>query len=113
MKLLPLIGALLLSTAPVHASQTPEELTKPCEASEEATKACFARAMMAASYRHYRAKCTLWKAGVVIPPEVWGDDNIPAFGEFLFEKDEDKAMWNIGIKMALEDYPNCPIKPIP
>ena len=37
MKLLPLIGALLLSTAPVHASQTPEELTKPCEASEEAT----------------------------------------------------------------------------
>ena len=65
MKLLPFIGALLLSAAPVHASKTPEELTKSCEASNKVLKACLATGVMAGSFFHYKARCDLWKAGAI------------------------------------------------
>ena len=112
MKLLPLIGALLISLVPVQASQTPEELTKPCDASKETFEACLATGTIASSYSYYKDRCELWKAGVVIPPEIW-DDIFLSPGSFIFDEDEDKAMINIGIKSALKYIPNCPIKPIP
>ena len=34
MKLLPLLGALLLSVSPVQASKTSEQILEPCSASE-------------------------------------------------------------------------------
>ena len=40
MKLIPLIGALLLSTAPVQAIETYEELVKTCRATVEIANIC-------------------------------------------------------------------------
>ena len=111
MKLLPLIGALLLSAAPVQASQTAEELMKPCEASKEAAKACFASSIYATSYSHHQTICAYSEAGL-LTIEDKARDKIPAFGP-LMNENELKVLWNEGIKRVLKKYPNCPIKPIP
>ena len=111
MKLLPLIGALLLSTAPVQGSQTTKELMRPCEASEEAAKACFATGMLATSYSHHNTICAYSEAGL-LTIEDKARDKIPSFGS-LMNEDEVKILWNDGIKQALKKYPNCPIKPLP
>ena len=111
MKLFPLIGALLLSTEPVHASKTSEELVKPCEASEETFDACLAAGNIMGSYYYHKVRCELCKAGV-IPPEVL-DVQIQPFDSMFFGKDEEKAMWNRGIKVLQKNFPNCSIKPIP
>ena len=65
MKLLPLIGSLLISAVPARASQTFEELTKPCNASEEAQKACYATAMYATSFAHHDTICDYCEAGLL------------------------------------------------
>ena len=48
----------------------------------------------------------------VITPEVLADDKKPLFG-LLMDKDDEKIMWNHGIRNVLEFYPDCPIKPVP
>ena len=111
MKLLPLIRALLLSAAPVQASQTAEELMKPCEASKEAAKACFASSIYATSYSHHQTICAYSEAGL-LTIEDKARDKIPVFNS-LMNANEIKFVWNQGIQGALEKYPNCPIKPIP
>ena len=111
MKLLPLISALLLSAAPVQASQTVEELMKPCEASKEAAKACFASSIYATSYSHHQTICAYSEAGL-LTIEDKARDKIPVFNS-LMNANEIKVVWNQGILVTLEKYPNCPIKPIP
>ena len=108
LRTVPLLGALLISVAPVHASRTIEELTEPCYTSEEAITACKATGEIMGSYHYHDARCELWKAEV-IPPEVF-DVEIQPFDSQFFNEDEEKAMWNAGVKAVLEDYPNCPIK---
>ena len=107
MKLLPLIGALLISSVPVQASKTPEELTKPCGASEETAIACMSMGTMYATIMTLTVLCGLREDGV-LPPNSW-----PAqlASPTNIEKDYEKTMWNYGVKAVLEDYPNCPIKP--
>ena len=109
MKLLPLIAALLLSTAPAHSSKTPEELLKPCEASEEAEIACKSVSILGASVMTLTVLCGLREDGV-ISPSSWPDDiTTPP----TFKEDFEKVMWDLGVKSVLKDYPNCPIKPVP
>ena len=111
MKLLPLIGSLLISAVPARASQTFEELTKPCNASEKAQKACYATAMYATSFAHHDTICAYWEAGL-LTIEDKARDKIPVVNS-LMNANEVKVVWNLGIQGALEKYPNCPIKPVP
>ena len=107
MKLLPLLGALLLSASPVQASMTPRKILEPCKASENTIEACKATGMMYGAVFHFTKLCDLWEAGV-ITPKVWADDIKPDFDE-----EYESVMWDQGIKAVLEEHPNCPIKPIP
>ncbi|WP_232199901.1 hypothetical protein, partial [Synechococcus sp. CC9616] len=67
MKLFPLLGALLLSTAPVRASKTSEEITKPCETSEAAREACLASGFFFAALSGYTLLCDLRDTGEITP----------------------------------------------
>ena len=107
MKFLPIIGSLLLSTAPVHASKTPKQILEPCFASEKTSEACRATGIMYGSIFHFTKLCDLWEDGV-ITPKAWADDMKPDFDE-----EYESVMWDQGIKAVLEEHPNCPIKPIP
>ena len=109
--IIPALGALLLLTAPVHASKTPKQILEPCFASEKTSEACVAAGVMTGSFFHYKARCDLWKAGA-ITQEAWADEKIPMFG-LLIDADDEKVMWNEGMKSALKQYPDCPIKPLP
>ena len=65
MKLIPIIGALLLSSVPVQASKTPEELLKPCVASEETQIACESMGTMHAAIFTLIVLCSLREEGVL------------------------------------------------
>ena len=52
--------------------------------------------------------CGLREEGV-LPPNSWPDQLAAPTN---FKKDYEKIMWNYGVKSVLEDYPNCPIKPV-
>ena len=111
MKLFPLIGALLLSAAPVQAFETLEDLDNACGASEEAFKLCTGLVSRTAARVAFGYLCKLREEGVITPEKFAAEYNKEAGGpksatEFM------KAMWNSGIKEVLEDYPNCPIKPL-
>ena len=99
MKLLPLIGALLISSVPVQASKTPEELTKPCGASEETQIACESIGSMYAAIITLTVLCGLREEGV-LPPNSW--PGILAAPTSI-DKDYEKVMWNYGVKSVLED----------
>ena len=111
MKLLPIIGALLLSVAPVQAFETLDELDSACGASEEAFKLCTGLVSRTAARVVFGYLCKLREEGVITPEEFTAEYNKEAGGpksatEFKWVK----AMWNSGIKRVLEDYPDCPIK---
>ena len=114
MKLLPLIGVLLLSTAPVQAFETKEELNNACGASDEAFKLCTGVVSRTAAAVAFGYLCKLREEGVITPEEFAAEYNKEAVGpKAANEIKWLKAMWNSGIKEVLEDYPNCPIKPLP
>ena len=108
MQLLPLIGALLLSAAPVQASKTPQELMKPCEVSEEAYIACQSIGTFIATRVAFLMLCGLKEDGIS-PAESW--DTLSSTPT-AFKEDYQKVMWNEAINSVLQEYPNCPIKPI-
>ena len=110
MKLLPLIGVLLLSTAPVQASKTPNEITKPCGPSDAAQEACLGMAFYILSTGVNTLLCDLRRSGE-ITPKVFAKREKQ--GTSAVRKPFEKVMWNQGIQVTLEKYPNCPIKPIP
>jgi hypothetical protein len=112
MKFLPIIGALLLSTAPVQAFETLEELDKACQASEEAFKLCTGPAYHFSAIAGFSLLCKLREQGVITPEEFAAEYNAVLAGPNPDTKYL-KVMWNSGIKAVLEDYPNCPIKPVP
>ena len=110
MKLLPLIGALLLTAAPVQASKTPGEIMKPCETSEAVMEACLGTAYYILSTGANTLLCDLRRSGE-ITPKVFAVREKQ--GRSAAQKPFEKVMWNEGLKSVLEDYPNCPIKLIP
>ena len=99
MKLLPLIGALLLSTAPVQIN---EEFDEVCITSDVALKLCVGML------------CKLNEKGLITPEEFDAEYNEiklrikyvePGWKVYLL------GLWNNGIELALGYYPNCPIMP--
>ena len=107
---LPLVGALLLSAAPVQAFETFEEIVKPCEASEKNMEACFASGVYFASLTSLLIYCGQREAGDITQKkctEVTRD-----LAESITEEIE-KTAWNQAVKELPDSYPNCPIKPIP
>lgn len=99
MKLLPFIGALLLSTAPVQAC---EELDEVCITSDVALKLC--AGML----------CKLHEKGVKISEKFDTECN-----EIKLRIKHAETRWKIylmglwskGTELALECYPNCAINP--
>ena len=99
MKLLPLIGALLLSTAPVQAN---EEFDEVCITSDVALKLCVGML------------CKLNEKGLITPEEFYAEYHEiklrikyaePGWKVYLL------GLWNNGIELALGYYPNSPIIP--
>ena len=110
MKLFPLIGALLLLAAPAQASPTPEEIKQTCEASEKVLDACYGTGMYMSSITGFAVLCMLREAGEITPKVFAETEKRLGNGP---EQEYEKVMWNEGIKIVLEEYPNCPLKPIP
>ena len=110
MKLLPLIGALLVSAAPVQASKTFDEITEPCRTSEAAVEACFGTGLYYSAWSWLILLCDLTDTGE-ITPKVFAEREEQ--GRSAPGNPFEKVTWNEGVKSALEDYPNCPIKPLP
>ena len=107
MKLLPLIGALLLSAAPVQAIETFEDLNKAC-GDEGVLELCLRMGWWSSAFAGYTVLCGLRDQGA-IAPEVFAE----RVGRLMeFETEFEKDMWNSGIKAVLKDYPKCPIKPV-
>ncbi|WP_413442547.1 hypothetical protein [Synechococcus sp. MIT S1220] len=106
MKLLPIIGALLLSAAPVQAFETFEELDKTCQATEELTNLCqqvsiYGAAVMAATLLcDLEVKGILTKENLVLTWDKWNKVN-------------GSPMRNAGTIRTLEEFPRCSLKPIP
>ena len=110
MKLLPFIGSLLISTAPVQASKTFDEITEPCRTSEAAVEACFGTGLYYYAWSWLILLCDLRDTGE-ITPKVFAKREEQL--RDVLRKEFEDIMWNEGVKTVLEDYPNCPIKPIP
>ena len=110
MKPLPLIGALLLSTAPVQASKTFDEISRPCGTSDAVMEACLGTGFYLSAISGYSLLCDLRDAGQ-ITPKVFAEREKTS--REIPKKEYQKVMWNEGVKSVLEDYPNCPIKPLP
>ena len=66
MKLLPLIGSLLISAAPVQAIETFEELDKACKASEETYNTCTKAAVFVGTAAWVNSLCELEAKGRLI-----------------------------------------------
>ena len=106
MKLLPLIGALLLSTAPVQAFETLEELDKACGASEENSNMCAGAVEYGGTMGWVSLLCTLEEKGRLTKENLvltWDEWN-KAIGS---------AMWNAGAEKMLEIFHESSLKPFP
>ena len=109
----PLLAALFLSATPVQAYGTWEELDKACEASDEALKLCIGVAGRFSADAGFSMLCKLREDGAITPGKFNAEYNrIKSETESDFEGIL-KVFWNSGIEKVLEDYPKCPIKPIP
>ena len=114
LRTVPLIGVLLLSTAPVQAFETLDELDNACGASDEAFKLCTGVFSRAAASVVFGLLCKLREEGVLTPEEFATEYNKEAVGpKSATEFKWIKVMRNSGITTVLEDYPDCPIKPLP
>ena len=110
LRLFPLIGALLLSSTPVQAFETFEEIVKPCEASEKNMEACFASGVYFASLTALLIYCRQREAGD-ITEKTFTEVTRDLAGSITEEIE--KRAWNQAVKELPDSYPNCPIKPIP
>ena len=104
LKFFPLIGALLLSAAPVQAFETFEELDKACNATDENIKLCGGVSEWIFAVYITGTLCELDESGVV------SAEQITKFWEGYNGWDE-VELWKKGAESVIEQYPNCPIKP--
>ncbi len=108
MKFLPIIGALLLSTAPVQAFETIEEFDEACSASEETITLCQAAIQHSAFTYITGILCRLEDDGLLTAEQLteWWKLN-------GFNYQQLNAFLKDAINLGLVLYPNCSIKPIP
>ena len=110
MKLFPLLGALLLSTAPVQAFETYEELDKACLATEETTNLCEGAANYVSSSMVAYLLCDSEEKGILTTEELflsWDKVNK------IMTENNASPMWNAGAENMLESFPKCSLKPVP
>lgn len=108
MKLIPLIGALILSVAPVQAYETWEELQDACAATKEISAICQGVADYVGSGMAVLTLCEFDRDGLISAEDIirnW-ESISRGFGT-------ESALAIAGIKFALKRYLNCPIKPFP
>ena len=116
MKLIPIIGALLISAAPVQAIEinqpqafeTKEEFDKACSASRENIKLCTGAIQYSSFVYITGILCRLEDDGLLAAEQLtewWKQNgfNYPRLNDLFKE----------GIKAGLEPYPSCPIKFVP
>ena len=108
MKLLPLIGSLLISAAPVQAFETTEEFDKACSASEETITLCQAAIQYSAFTYIPGILCRLEDDGLLTTEQLaeWWKQN-------GFNYRQLNAFLKDGINVGLTPYPDCAIKPLP
>ena len=105
MKLLPLIGALLISAAPVQAIETFEELRKTCKASEEMDKICAGAAEYVGTSAWVSLLCTLEAKGRLTK------ENLVLTWDEVVELNGWTPLSDEAVEMTLEEFPECSIKP--
>ena len=105
MKLLPLIGSLLISAAPVQAFETYEELDKACSASEENSNMCAGAVEYGGTMGWVSLLCTLEEKGRLTK------ENLVLTWDELYELGGWIPLSNEAVYDTLKDYPECPIKP--
>ena len=108
MKLLPLIGAIILSAAPVHTSNAFREIIGPCERSKKAKEACLGLGLYLSSISGYTLLCSLREAGD-ITPEVFAAREEIFMQSIKLEREYEKVMYNQAIIRVQENFPDCPI----
>ena len=117
MKLLPLIGALLLSATPVQANQTLEKkflkLVEPCYISPDVWDACSISGTFQSMFTGFRLICNLWDDEEIT--EVGFIKSVVGLRERLRERvsEDEKLAWDRAVRSVLGFHPNCPIKPLP
>ena len=107
MKLLPLIGALLISAVPVQAFETYEELDKACRASEENSNLCGGVADYIIEFMTVTLLCTLEEKG-----RLTKENLVLTLDEWNFNQGRTPLL-NEAVEMTLEKFPECSIIPIP
>jgi len=110
-RLIPLIGALLLSASPVQASQTFKEITRPCKASEKTNNACDAMAIHFSAIATYSFLCRVEQASKETPEAL--NQKPKVHGKTERKKEVAKIAFNAAIEKVKRSYPNCSVKPIP
>ena len=105
MKLLPVIGALLLSAAPVQAFETFEELKKACNASEEIDNICAGAAEYVGTAAWVSLLCELEAKGILTKENLvlaWDEVvKLNSWTPLSYEAVED----------TLKNFPDCSLKP--
>ena len=105
MKLLPLIGSLLISAAPVQAIETFEELDKACKASEEIYTTCTKAGIFVGTLSWVSLLCELEAKGSLTRKET-----VLTWTEFV-QKNGMTPLSDNALEMSLEKFPECSIKP--
>ena len=111
LRTVPLIGALLLASSTVQASQTFEEITQPCKASEETKNACDSMALHFSVIAIKSYLCWEEQETKVTPELLTEEPKLPARIER--KREIAKIAYNTAIEKVKIDYPKCSVKPIP
>ena len=107
MKLLPLIGALLISAVPVHAFETVEEVFEACEATEEIESICSGFGEIIGAAAWVSLLCDLEEKGRLTK------ENVVLTWDELVKMDGWTPLLNAVVEGNLERFPECSIKPLP
>ena len=105
LRTVPLIGALLISAAPVQAFETFEELNKACSASEENTNMCAGAAEYGSAVMTLSLLCKLEAKGILTK------ENVVLSWDEMFKVGGWTPLLNEIVEGTLEDFPECSIKP--
>ena len=105
MKLLPLIGSLLISAAPVQAFETIEELGKVCKASEEIDNICAGVAEYVGTAAWVSLLCRLEAKGILTK------ENLVLAWDEVVKLNGWTPLSYEGVEDTLNNFPKCSIQP--
>ena len=106
MKLIPLIGSLLISAAPVQAFETMEELMEACNASEEIDNICTKAGVFVGTVFTLSLLCELEEKGSLTREEL-----VLNWDEFVEENGMTTPLSQEAVEFTLKNFPDCSLKP--